>query len=43
MTNNEKFNAILNNCRNPQGVKAALLALEDAGFFKKERKEADVA
>ncbi len=40
MTNNEKFNAVLNNCQNPQAVYNALLALKRAGLFDQTREEA---
>lgn len=40
MTNNEKFNAVLNRCQNPRAVYAALLALGNAGELDKLRKEA---
>ena len=39
MTNNEKFNAVLNACHNPEAIYAALLALGEAGFSQKKQKE----
>lgn len=33
MTNNEKFNEILNNCQNPRSVIEVLLTLAQNGFF----------
>lgn len=39
MTNNECFNAMLNNCQDPRAVCAALLALGTAGELDKLRKE----
>ena len=40
MTNNEKFNAMLNNCQNPRAVYIALLALAKSGLLNKLREEA---
>lgn len=40
MTNEEKFNQLLNNCQNPRSVYAALLALGTAGKLDMLRKEA---
>lgn len=40
MTNNERFNAMLNSCQNPRAVCTALLALGTAGELDKLRKEA---
>lgn len=40
MTNNERFNAMLNSCQNPRAVYAALLALGKAGVLDKLREEA---
>ena len=42
MSNNEKFNKLLNSCQNPRSVYAALLALGRAGILEKLRKEAAV-
>lgn len=39
MTNNEKFNAMLNACHSPADVVKVLLALAESGFF--DRKEAE--
>lgn len=39
MTNNERFNAMLNNCQNPQAVYIALLALARSGLLDKLREE----
>ena len=33
MTNNERFNQLLNSCQNPRAVYNALLALGKAGLF----------
>lgn len=35
MTNNERFNQLLNSCQNPHAVYAALLALRKAGVLDK--------
>lgn len=32
MSNNEKFNALLNSCANPRQIHDALLALAEAGY-----------
>lgn len=40
MTNNERFNTLLNRCQNPRAVYAALLALAKAGTLDRLRKEA---
>jgi hypothetical protein len=39
MTNNEKFNTMLNSCQHPRAVMAALLALASAGILDKLREE----
>lgn len=39
MTNEEKFNQLLNSCRNPRAVCAALLALGTTGALDKLREE----
>lgn len=39
MTNCEKFTEMLNACRNPEAIYAALQALGKAGFFQKKREE----
>lgn len=39
MANEEKFNQLLNSCRNPRAVCAALLALASAGALDKLREE----
>lgn len=40
MSNNERFNAMLNSCQNPRAVYAALLAMAKAGTLGKLRKKA---
>ena len=40
MTNNERFNELLNSCQNPRAVYAALLALAKAGTLGKLREGA---
>lgn len=40
MTNNDRFNQLLNNCQNPWAIYAALLALGKAGVLDKIREEA---
>lgn len=42
MTNNERFNQLLNSCQNPGAVYAALLALGKNGALDKLREEAAV-
>lgn len=42
MTNNEKFNQLLNSCQNPRAVYAALLALRTTGRLDKLREGAEV-
>lgn len=37
--NNERFNALLNNCQNPRAAMAALLALGSSGVLDKIRGE----
>lgn len=37
MTNNERFNELLNNCQNSRAVYTALLALKKAGVLGKLR------
>ena len=37
MSNNEKFNAMLNSCKNPIAVYNALLALVESGAFAELR------
>ena len=39
MTNNEKFNALLNSCANPRQIYNALLALAAAGFTMERLKQ----
>lgn len=39
MMNNERFNELLNSCRNPRAVCAALLALGTTGALDKLREE----
>ena len=39
MTNNEKFNQLLNACQDPHRMYAALLALAESGIFQKLREE----
>lgn len=45
MSNNEKFNALLNSCANPRKIYNALLALAEAGYTLKSLNQAleDVA
>lgn len=43
MNNNERFNSLLNRCKHPRRVYAALLALAAAGFTKESLKEAEEA
>lgn len=40
MTNNERFNALLNNCHSSRAVYAALWALGSTGALDKLREEA---
>lgn len=40
MSNNEKFNQLLNRCQNPRAVYVALLELGDAGMLDKLREDA---
>lgn len=40
MSNNEKFNALLNSCADPGQIYEALLALAEAGFTGESLKEA---
>lgn len=40
MTNNERFNAMLNACQNPRAVYAALMELMSMGILDKAREEA---
>lgn len=39
MTNNERFNELLNSCENPRAVYVALLALARSGMLDKLRAE----
>lgn len=39
MTNNEKFNQLLNASQDPRRMYAALLALAESGIFQKLREE----
>lgn len=39
MMNNERFNELLNSCRSPRAVCAALLALASAGALDRLREE----
>lgn len=39
MTNEEKFNQLLNSCQNPRAMCAALLALASAGALDRLREE----
>lgn len=39
MTNNERFNQLLNGCQNPRAVYLALLSLAGTGNLDKLRKE----
>lgn len=41
MTNNEKFNKLLNSCQSPRAVCIALLALKKAGILDALREEKD--
>lgn len=42
MTNNERFNQLLNSCQNPRAVYSALLALGTTGALDKLREGAAV-
>ena len=42
MTNNERFNQLLNSCQNPRAIYAALLSLGKAGILHQLREEATV-